>query len=215
MASCCTWSLGPRASAKRESFRTSVTTTVRPRRAASVAIGTCFAPRPTGGTPVASHSYETARSSSVAPVQTSARETSSTFASSSTVPRRISSGSRLARARCAMRLRRASRSARASASLTESALWIEPATYWPMIMGTWSLSGTRSSTRSPTRRSAPTRRSRETSGSAANDFAVAIAGNSCTTLRHISAFAALSASTSDWRWSITRVRTIEGSAIVE
>src|SRR5438105_4898139 len=158
-----------------------------------------LAPRATGATPGAPRSYVTVRSSSVAPGQTRAREMSSAFASSSTVPRRISSGSRLARARCAIRFTSASRSARASAPLTESALCMEPATYCPMIIGSWTLSAMRSSIPSPMRRSAPTRRSRDTSGSAAKDFAVARAGSSSTIFFHMSACAWSSARRSDCR----------------
>ena len=69
-------------------------------------------------------------------MNTTPRETARAFEISSTAPRRISSGSGLARARWAMRLTTASRSARACASATESAVWIEPATYWPIIIGT-------------------------------------------------------------------------------
>src|SRR5439155_248871 len=119
------------------------------------------------------------------------------------------------RARWATRLTSASRSARASASLTESALCMEPATYWPMIIGSWTLSAMRSPVPSPMRRSAPTSRSREMRGSAAKDLAVPRAGSSSTTFFHISRCASSSTRRSDCRWSITRVRTTAGSATLE
>src|SRR5438093_1593749 len=112
-------------SANRRSSRVSLTTIVRPRRTASRAIGIWRVPDGSAGTFFSAHWYVTRRSSSDSPSATTARDTPSAPASSWTVPRRISSGSRLARARWDTRFTMASRSARASASETDDAEGLE------------------------------------------------------------------------------------------